>query len=368
MLPGNLRDAATACARITALMSCLLILPAGTAQSQPAAAQIYQDYCSVCHGDAGNGQSRAAGSFDPPVRDFTTAAASAELTRERMIASIAGGRPGTAMSAWGNQLTGEQIEAVVDYIREKFMLPATSAEDNEGRRLYAEYCSVCHGDRGDGRSRASESFSPPPRDFTSASSARELTRERMLFSVKYGRPNTAMTGWGEQLSDAQVEAVVDYLQQAFMPAQATASHGEATAGTAHAQHDGEMDMSAPFPEGLVGDASWGEAFYRANCVACHGEQGDGRGPRAYFINPKPRDFSHPAARASLNRPHLYEAIAIGKLGTEMPAWKYVIGPDQIAHVAEYVLQAFILAGDTTGKVKTEPTAHGATNHAPGQAH
>jgi mono/diheme cytochrome c family protein len=40
--------------------------------------------------------------------------------------------------------------------------------------LYHNYCSVCHGDRGDGNSRARNSLVPPPRDFTRAN---ELTRD-----------------------------------------------------------------------------------------------------------------------------------------------------------------------------------------------
>src|SRR5262245_23812623 len=55
-----------------------------SADSPPAA--LYHNYCSVCHGDQGDGQSRARGSLNPPPRDFTTAYALSELSRERMVA------------------------------------------------------------------------------------------------------------------------------------------------------------------------------------------------------------------------------------------------------------------------------------------
>ena len=43
--------------------------------------------------------------------------------------------------------------------------------------LYHNYCSVCHGDRGDGKSRATGALSTVPRDFTSAAAKQELTRD-----------------------------------------------------------------------------------------------------------------------------------------------------------------------------------------------
>jgi mono/diheme cytochrome c family protein len=81
-----------------------------------------------------------------------------------------------------------------------------------------------------------------------------------------------------------------------------------------------------------------------NCTACHGEDGDGNGPRAYFIFPKPRNFLHPASRARLDRPTLYTAIQKGVAGREMPAWGKVLTNQQIADVTEYVFQTFIRPG------------------------
>ena len=72
-----------------------------------------------------------------------------------------------------------------------------------------------------------------------------------------------------------------------------------------------------------------------------GEDGDGRGPRGYFINPKPRNFLHAASRAALNRPTLHRVISKGKLRTEMPAWDKVLDPQQIADLSEYVFTSFI---------------------------
>ena len=71
--------------------------------------------------------------------------------------------------------------------------------------------------------------------------------------------------------------------------------------------------------------------------------------RAIFINPKPRNFLHEASRHELNRPALFQAIAQGKLGTEMPAWNKVLNEQEIANVAEFVFQRFIRPPKETAK-------------------
>lgn len=324
-------------------------------------ARIYRQYCSVCHGDKGNGDSRARGSMRPPPRDFTAPKAAVELDRARMLTSVREGRPGTAMSPWKTQLSEEEVAAVVDYIRQRFMVPVAMPGAGQGRRLYAENCSVCHGDHGRGAVWASTNMEPPPRDFTSERAQAELTRERMLRSVTYGRPDTAMPGFGTQLSPGQIGAIVDYVRQAFVtgpPARVTREAGPRGRGkpgvlaTAAAGMHGQArevapaaDMSLPMPGRLRGDPERGKASYLQNCVACHGVDGNGRGPRAYFILRKPRDFTHPGARHTFNRPALFRAISSGRRGTVMPAWDKVLDEQAIADVAEYVFRRFIRGGE-----------------------
>lgn len=202
----------------------------------------------------------------------------------------------------------------------------------DAAEIYHEYCSVCHGDHGDARSHAQSSLIPPPRDFTSPD-AKTLDRKRMIFSVTYGRPNTAMPGWGTRLSSQEIDAVVDYVRSEFMNIDKPQ--------TKQTKDTATVDMKAPMPHGLVGDAVWGQSFFMKNCATCHGVLGDGKGPRAYFILPKPRDFNHPASRAKYNRPALYHAIAKGTRGSEMPAWEKVLTPQEIANVSEFIFQTFI---------------------------
>jgi mono/diheme cytochrome c family protein len=103
------------------------------------------------------------------------------------------------------------------------------------------------------------------------------------------------------------------------------------------------DMTLPMPLGLKGDPEKGRIFFMGNCFTCHGVQGDGNGPRAYFITPPPRNFLLETSRQRLNRPALFEAITNGRLGTNMPAWGKVLSNQEIANVAEFVFQNFISA-------------------------
>ena len=212
------------------------------AAQTPAIPDIYTEYCAVCHGDSGDGKTRARFGLNPPPRDFTSAQAWEELTPERMRTSIRFGRPGTGMVAWEHKFTSEQIDGLVDYIRSHFMRPPASqtltqadpaqvtpethpqahpqghsqeatpqpgAED--GARLYKKHCAACHGDRGSGAQWTQYTLNPAPRDFTAAAAHQELSRERMITSVTYGRPGTAMMSFKKRLTAEQIAYVVDYI-------------------------------------------------------------------------------------------------------------------------------------------------------------
>jgi mono/diheme cytochrome c family protein len=219
--------------------------------------------------------------------------------------------------------------------------------------LYQSYCSVCHGDQGNGQSRARASLNPPPLDFTQPGTGNTLTRERMILGVREGRPGTAMVGWKTQLTDKQIAQVVDYVRNKFMepggvqtsatgkaPSTSSINLPSATALSTHAR---VSTVRAP----LKGDKAIGGKLYENNCTACHGKAGDGNGPRAYFISPRPRSFISAESRAAFTRPMLVSSIAMGKRGTEMPSWDKVLSDQEITNIAEYVFQQFIAAGSTT---------------------
>ncbi len=319
------------------------LITSSSIASEIDASALYQNYCSVCHGDKGDGRSHAMRGMVPPPRDFTSPQSAIELNKSRIEIAIREGIPGTAMTGWKTRLSEPQITALSALIETKFLISANVESAPEGSRLYAENCSVCHGDSGQGAVWASTGLSPPPVDFSNPSIQSNLSRERMIRSVSYGRAETAMTGWKNRLADNQIELVVDYVINAFMSGSAVQKTFANTDTKKYAAtpDNTRADMALPLPDKLQGDITRGTALYMANCSTCHGVGGDGRGPRAYFINPKPRDFLHTSSRASFNRPTLYKVIGKGKLRTEMPAWDKVFNNQQIADVSEFVFKSFI---------------------------
>lgn len=343
------------------IMVVLVFAPVLVAEPVSQGAAVYKEYCSVCHGDQGDGMTRVRRGLNPPPRDFTSRLAKAELTRERMLEAVKQGRANTAMMSFASRLSEEEINVVVDHVRSRFMLKDEVALDaamvllEKGKNIYTAHCAVCHGDDGNGAMWTKTSLNPPPRDFTTLQALEILSRSRMITSVTHGRPDTAMMSFAERLPAEDIGAVVDYIRTTFVGRVRTTQTPPANVA-GHRHGHGAMpssvqtspfpviaaDMALPFAGGLVGDREAGRQFYMENCFTCHGREGDGNGPRSNFIRPKPRNFLHADSRRSLNRPALYQAISMGKQGTVMPAWSKVLNEQQIVNVAEFVFHSFIV--------------------------
>ena len=81
----------------------------------------------------------------------------------------------------------------------------------------------------------------------------------------------------------------------------------------------------------------GRAVYRQRCLGCHGLKGDGSGPAATFLSPRPRDFTAPAFRfrstpsgALPTDGDLFRTITRGVRWTAMPAWHELRDTDRLA--------------------------------------
>lgn len=81
----------------------------------------YAEVCAACHGASGKGDGSAAASLPTKPRDHTDAAYMSTLTDQQIFEFIKRGGQALGksplMPPWGGQLTDEQIQDLVTYIR-----------------------------------------------------------------------------------------------------------------------------------------------------------------------------------------------------------------------------------------------------------
>ncbi|MDA2920852.1 c-type cytochrome [Desulfobacterota bacterium AH_259_B03_O07] len=86
--------------------------------------------------------------------------------------------------------------------------------------------------------------------------------------------------------------------------------------------------------GLLSTLGQGNLYYNA-CATCHGLNGNGRGPSAYQLNPKPLDFrrglfkcrSTPWGSLPTDG-DIFRSITRGLPGTTMPSWELLLSGEQ----------------------------------------
>lgn len=80
-----------------------------------------------------------------------------------------------------------------------------------------------------------------------------------------------------------------------------------------------------------------KVVYIENCMACHGEKGDGKGAAASMITGhKPRDFTTGYFRHGGEPKEIFRTISEGSDGTAMPPWKDALTDDDIWTLVHYV--------------------------------
>src|SRR5581483_5880186 len=62
----------------------------------------------------------------------------------------------------------------------------------------------------------------------------------------------------------------------------------------------------------------GHATYHMTCAPCHGEGGNGDGPAAVALNPKPRDHTNGAYMDKLSNAHLFYVVRNGGVAYGYP--------------------------------------------------
>ncbi|UCJ16066.1 cytochrome-c oxidase, cbb3-type subunit III [Pseudomonas sp. MM211] len=165
-----------------------------------------------------------------------------------------------------------------------------------GGRLFATYCSICHGSDAKG---AVGFPNLTDQDWRWGGDA-----ETIKTTILNGRIGT-MPAWGEVLGDDGVRNVAAYVRNGL--------------------------AKLPLPEGSNADLDKGKQLYDSTCVACHGPTGSGM---ALLGAP---DLTHPGGwiyGSSLAQ--LQQTIRYGRNG-QMPAQEQYLGNDKVHLLAAYVL-------------------------------
>ena len=97
-----------------------------------------------------------------------------------------------------------------------------------------------------------------------------------------------------------------------------------------------------------GDPAVGKAKYMGVCFVCHGATGDGKGPAAVAVNPKPIDLTDGAYMSLMSDEYLFNMIKFGLLQVlkgevdvgftpvAMPPYEGNLSDAEIAALVEYV--------------------------------
>ena len=86
---------------------------------------------------------------------------------------------------------------------------------------------------------------------------------------------------------------------------------------------------------LAGDVAAGRTLWKANCMACHGQNADGKGPAAAALRPSPTDFTAAAYWAGTTDADIRTAIRTGSPGTSMMAFAQ-LSDEQIANIIAFL--------------------------------
>jgi cytochrome c oxidase cbb3-type subunit 2 len=212
--------------------------------------------------------------------------------------------------------------------------PLTMVDANAGKPTYVQYCSGCHGDRGDGKGPAAEFLDPRPRDFTAArfkyrttATGQPPTTEDVLKIVERGIPGTTMPSFGFLSPDERRRVTAHVLRLADLLEEPEPTPLPAPAAP-----------PPPTPETV---AQGKQLYEDAGCASCHGALGKGDGTQEMKDSEgrpiKARDFTTGAFGGGGERVDLYYRFTTGMDGSPMPGYGDSLDDPQRWALVDYVL-------------------------------
>jgi mono/diheme cytochrome c family protein len=204
-------------------------------------ATLFGQHCAACHGDR-----------VPTAPDKESA---------RKIINTGGAH--ITMPVWGNILTAEQLDALVKYTFDISKGEGTAT----GERIFAENCSVCHGQFGQGGPNPARSDDIiPPISSAEYLKTRDDTTIRNIISQ--GQPNFGMSPFGDinggPLSTDEIDALVAFIRswEVNPPADLPPMAPPAVIPTPVASAQQPSSTTRSFSEQVL-------PIFEAKCNVCH---------------------------------------------------------------------------------------------------
>jgi cytochrome c oxidase cbb3-type subunit 3 len=286
--------------------------------------RIYNFRCYFCHGYSGNAQTLASTYLQPKPRNFLATPLDV-LSVAQMRDAVSHGMPGSAMQGFASVLSVAEVSAVVDFVRQEFMLAKAGNTryhtPQNGWPDHQQYAAAYPFARGDVLLDApTDTLTPQQR------------AGRRLFMAScvscHDRAGVADAGapWESQ--------ALSYPRNGFVPGDAQRVDTVSGASPYHL-HDQAPQLVAPSAQEFRG-----QTLFQENCAFCHAADGTGRNWIGSFLQPHPRDLTEPTFMRTMSAERLGGVIREGLPGTSMPAWKSVLSPTQIQALVAYIGRAF----------------------------
>jgi DMSO reductase family type II enzyme heme b subunit len=217
------------------------------------------------------------------------------------------------------------------------LAPVTAFPQEKGKVIYDQWCSSCHGEKGDGKGPAADFVWPKPRDFTkgtykfkSTASGEPAVDSDIMRTIREGNPGTSMPAW-KRFNDDEVKALADYLMK-FSP------DTFGIKGT-------PVKIGSP-PGGKEKLLALGKEMYQtAKCWECHGKAGRGDGEKGWQEKFKddwgnriyPADQTSPwEYRAGSDVKDVFKTITAGFDGTPMTSYGDTVSEEKRWALAYFV--------------------------------
>jgi mono/diheme cytochrome c family protein len=199
-----------------------------------------------------------------------------------------------------------------------------NSQSAAGQIVYAENCAVCHNAAGEGLG---------ANPALNSAGVQQMDYDTLYKIIARGRYNTAMPAWstedGGPLNAAAINALVALLQHGnWQQTQiVVADLGLAPrAPISVTVPITTLQLIAALPDGAA--LARGVQLYAANCIACHGANGEGT-----TLAPVLND---PVIRAERTADQLNKTITLGSPGTVMAGWNQRLSAEEIDQLVALV--------------------------------